>query len=209
MALADSALPWPVSKYMNCPPSGQRPSARAGEINARLAEAAQHLGIALAVGSQRAALERGGVDGLDGGLRRRAPDTPILANIGAAQLTRGFGLDEARRIMETIGADALILHLNPLQEGIQPEGDRDWRGVARGIERVAAAFPGRLIVKETGAGFRSIAEPMLDTTSQLAEVVIELKPTSGKYSCRIGSCGLISDCLSSVVISSKCGWSRA
>src|SRR5215217_3524386 len=65
--------------------------ARAEAINARLAEAAQQLGIALAVGSQRGALETGGAPGLDMALRLRAPDTPILANIGAAQLTRGFG----------------------------------------------------------------------------------------------------------------------
>src|SRR5690606_13735693 len=67
--------------------------ARAEAINARLAEAAQHLGIALAVGSQRAAIEGGATVGLDRSLRDRAPDTPILANIGAAQLTRGFGVE--------------------------------------------------------------------------------------------------------------------
>ncbi|MFX4351294.1 type 2 isopentenyl-diphosphate Delta-isomerase, partial [Acinetobacter baumannii] len=84
--------------------------ARAEAINARLAEAAQHLGIALAVGSQRAALEGGAAGGLDFSLRLKAPDTPILANIGAAQLTRGFGRDEARRALDMIGADALVVH---------------------------------------------------------------------------------------------------
>ncbi|MDO9075903.1 MAG: alpha-hydroxy-acid oxidizing protein, partial [Brevundimonas sp.] len=84
--------------------------ARAEAINARLAEAAQHLGIALAVGSQRAALEAGApTPGLDMALRLKAPDTPILANIGAAQLTRGFGVDEARRVLDMIAADALIV----------------------------------------------------------------------------------------------------
>ena len=103
---------------------------RAEAINARLAEAAQHLGIALAVGSQRAALEADGpTPGLDMALRLKAPDTPILANIGAAQLTRGFGVDEARRVLDMIAADALVVHLNPLQEACQPEGDRDWWGV--------------------------------------------------------------------------------
>ncbi|MBU4135153.1 MAG: alpha-hydroxy-acid oxidizing protein, partial [Alphaproteobacteria bacterium] len=88
--------------------------ARAEAINARLAEAAQQLGIALAVGSQRAALEaEGATPGLDMALRLKAPDTPILANIGAAQLTRGFGVDEARRVLDMIAADALIVHLNP------------------------------------------------------------------------------------------------
>ncbi|CAN5157970.1 type 2 isopentenyl-diphosphate Delta-isomerase [soil metagenome] len=126
--------------------------ARAEAINARLAEAAQALGIALAVGSQRGALEAGGTEGLDGGLRRRAPDTPILANLGAAQLVRGLGVDAARRAMEMIGADALIVHLNPLQEACQPEGDRDWWGVGAALEALIRKLDAPVVVKETGAG---------------------------------------------------------
>ncbi|WP_372706610.1 type 2 isopentenyl-diphosphate Delta-isomerase [Brevundimonas sp.] len=126
--------------------------ARAEAINARLAEAAQHLGIALAVGSQRAALESGGHAGLDMALRLKAPDTPILANIGAAQLTRGFGVDEARRVLDMIAADALIVHLNPLQEACQPEGDRDWWGVGAALEALVKALDAPVVVKETGAG---------------------------------------------------------
>ncbi|MGV3579322.1 type 2 isopentenyl-diphosphate Delta-isomerase [Brevundimonas sp.] len=125
--------------------------ARAEAINAHLAEAAHTLGIALAVGSQRAALE-GASAGLDQSLRRRAPDTPILANIGAAQLTRGFGIDEARRAVEMIGADALIVHLNPLQEACQPEGDRDWWGVGAALEALVHRLETPVVVKETGAG---------------------------------------------------------
>ena len=126
--------------------------ARAEAINARLAEAAQQLGIALAVGSQRAALEGGDATGLDMALRLRAPDTPILANIGAAQLTRGFGIDEARRALDMVAADALIVHLNPLQEACQPEGDRDWWGVGAALEALVKALDAPVIVKETGAG---------------------------------------------------------
>ena len=125
---------------------------RAGAINARLAEAAQHLGIALAVGSQRAALETDGAPGLDMALRLKAPDTPILANIGAAQLTRGVGPDEARRLMDMIAADALIVHLNPLQEACQPEGDRDWWGVGAALEALIRTVDFPVLVKETGAG---------------------------------------------------------
>jgi isopentenyl-diphosphate delta-isomerase len=125
--------------------------ARAEAINARLAEAAQHLGIALAVGSQRGALEGAG-GGLDLSLRDRAPDTPILANIGAAQLTQGFGEAEARRIIDMIGADALIVHLNPLQEACQPEGDRDWWGVGAALEALVRKLDVPVVVKETGAG---------------------------------------------------------
>lgn len=127
--------------------------ARAEAINARLAEAAQHLGIALAVGSQRGALEMDGpTPGLDMALRLRAPDTPILANIGAAQLTRGVGLDAARRVLDMIAADALIVHLNPLQEACQPEGDRDWWGVGAALEALVKALDAPVVVKETGAG---------------------------------------------------------
>ena len=126
---------------------------RAEAINARLAEAAQSLGIALAVGSQRAALAADGpTPGLDMSLRLKAPDTPILANIGAAQLTRGVGAEEARLLVDMVAADALVVHLNPLQEACQPEGDRDWWGVGAALEALvrAANFP--VVVKETGAG---------------------------------------------------------
>lgn len=126
--------------------------ARAEAINTHLAEAAQALGIALAVGSQRGALETGGAGGLTQTLRNLAPDTPILANIGAAQLTRGFGLDEARRAVEMIGADALIVHLNPLQEACQPEGDRNWLGTGAALEALIRNLDLPVVVKETGAG---------------------------------------------------------
>src|SRR5690606_23606635 len=126
---------------------------RAEAINARLAEAAQHLGIALAVGSQRAALEaEGPTPGLDMAVRLKAPDTPILANIGAAQLTRGFGVAEARRVPDMIAADALTVHRNPLQEACQPEGDRDWWGVGAALEALVRTLGAPVIVKETGAG---------------------------------------------------------
>ena len=126
--------------------------ARAEAINIHLAEAAQSLGIALAVGSQRGALEAGRDAGLGLTLRDRAPDTPILANIGAAQLTQGFGVDQARRAVDMIGADALIVHLNPLQEACQPEGDRDWWGVGAALEALIRKLDAPVIVKETGAG---------------------------------------------------------
>lgn len=126
--------------------------ARAEAINRHLAEAAQALGIALAVGSQRGAAESGLAGGLDTSLRDRAPDTPLLANIGAAQLTQGFGVDQARRIVEMIDADALIVHLNPLQEACQPEGDRDWWGVGAALEVLVGSLGVPVVVKETGAG---------------------------------------------------------
>ena len=124
---------------------------RAQGINRHLAEAAQALGIALAVGSQRVALETGADHGLTRDLRRRAPDVPILANLGAAQLRDG-GVDLARRAIDMIDADALIVHLNPLQEAVQRGGDRDWRGILGGIERLAGQVQVPLVAKEVGAG---------------------------------------------------------
>lgn len=135
--------------------------ARAEAINARLAEAAQHLGIALAVGSQRAAIEGGATGGLDRSLRDRAPDTPILANIGAAQLTQGFGVEQAQRALDMIGADALVVHLNPLQEACQPEGDRDWWGVGAALQALIRDLDAPVIVKETGAGISAVTAQRL------------------------------------------------
>lgn len=147
---------------------------RAEAINARLAEAAQSLGIALAVGSQRAALESDApTPGLDMSLRLKAPDTPILANIGAAQLTRGVGADEARRIVDMVAADALIVHLNPLQEACQPEGDRDWWGVGAALEALVRAADFPVVVKETGAGISAA------TAKRLAEMGVAGLDVSG------------------------------
>lgn len=136
---------------------------RAGAINARLAEAADHLGLALAVGSQRIALEGRGAGGLDAGLRRRAPNAPILANIGAAQLVAGWGPDEAGRAVAMIEADALIVHLNPLQEALQPGGDRRWSGILAAITALVAAVEFPVVVKEVGAGISGrLARQLVD-----------------------------------------------
>lgn len=125
---------------------------RGAAINAHLAEAAQALGVALAVGSQRVALEGAADAGIDKHLRRLAPDIPLFSNLGGAQLVLGYGVDEARRALEMIGADALIIHLNPLQEAVQSGGDRDWRGVLSAIEMICARTDAPVVVKEVGAG---------------------------------------------------------
>ena len=123
---------------------------RAGAINRTLAQVCQQFRLPLAVGSQRVMIEGGEAAGLDGSLRRLAPDIPILANFGAAQLNRGFGRDQALRAIEAIGASALILHLNPLQEAVQPEGDRDWRGLTAKIGALARALPVPVVVDHMG-----------------------------------------------------------
>ena len=125
---------------------------RAKTINLSLAEAAQHLRIALAVGSQRIAVEGGPSGGFTRDLRRLAPDVPILANLGAAQIRGADGVDHACRAVDMIHADALIIHLNPLQEAVQPGGDRDWSGVLAAIERIVRALHVPVVIKEVGCG---------------------------------------------------------
>jgi isopentenyl-diphosphate delta-isomerase len=136
---------------------------RAERINTHLAEAAERLRIAFAVGSQRIALESAGDAGFGRRLRGLAPTVPIYANFGAVQLAHGYGEKEARTAIDMIEADALYLHLNPLQEALQPEGDRDWRGILDGIARLARTFPVPIIAKEIGCGISgALARRLLD-----------------------------------------------
>ena len=125
---------------------------RAENINHNLAHVAQTLGLALAVGSQRVALESSARAGFTRELRRIAPDVPILANLGAAQIRGADGVALARSAVEMIDADALIIHLNPLQEALQAGGDRDWRGVIAAIARLVQALDVPVVVKEIGCG---------------------------------------------------------
>jgi isopentenyl-diphosphate delta-isomerase len=136
---------------------------RAASININLALACEEIGIPLAVGSQRVALQSGADAGLDYDLRRHAPTIPILANFGAAQLNDGFSEAEARRAVAMIGADAMIIHLNPLQEAVQPEGDRDWRGLLGAIEMMASQIEVPLVIKEVGSGISgNLARQLVD-----------------------------------------------
>jgi isopentenyl-diphosphate Delta-isomerase len=126
--------------------------AQGGAINRNIAEAAETMGFAMGVGSQRIALGGGSGHGLDASIRKIAPTIPLYANLGAVQFVHGMSVDDARRAVETIHADALILHLNPLQEVLQPGGDTDWRGVADAIGKVCAKLSVPVIAKEVGAG---------------------------------------------------------
>lgn len=123
----------------------------AERINLALAEAAEQLGLPMGVGSQRAAV----VDGRLAAtyqVRRVAPRIPLLANLGAVQLNYSFGVDHCRRAVEMIEADALILHLNPLQEAVQPEGNTNFKGLLAKIEQVCRALDVPVVVKEVGNG---------------------------------------------------------
>lgn len=127
-------------------------SKEAGVINRRLAEAAQDVGLAMGVGSQRAALEHSEQIRSFAVARKAAPDILLFANLGAVQLNYGFALDECRRAVDMIQADALILHLNPLQEAVQAGGDTNFKGIAQKIERICKKLEAPVIAKEVGWG---------------------------------------------------------
>jgi isopentenyl-diphosphate delta-isomerase len=130
---------------------------RAAEVNAVLARAAQDFGVAMGVGSQRAALSVASLAQTYSIARRAAPGVFLIANIGAPQLISQNGSPPlsgaaVRSAVDMIGADALAVHLNYLQELVQPEGDHRARGCAEAIARLCAEVFVPVIAKETGAG---------------------------------------------------------
>ncbi len=120
-------------------------------INAALAGAAQDMGIGIGVGSQRAAIEDPEQEASFRVVRDEAPDAFVYANVGAAQIGQ-YGVDGIERLIDMIDADAIAIHLNFLQEAIQPEGDKDASGVLEGIREICSSISTPVIVKETGAG---------------------------------------------------------
>ncbi len=152
---------------MICAMTGGHPATR--EINRRLGQAASETGIAIGVGSQRAALEDRRLEETFSVVRDAAPDIPIIGNIGAVQLKRS-GPEILDRLVEMIDADAIAVHLNFLQESIQPEGDKDACGVLEAI-RSAARGPVPIIVKETGAGITAeVARDLISSGVKMIDV---------------------------------------
>lgn len=123
----------------------------AGRINRNLALAAQSAGMAMGLGSQRCLIEHPELISTFR-VREVAPDILLFANLGAVQLNYGFGVAECLRIVEAVRADALVLHLNPLQEALQPEGNTDFAGLLEKIGLVCRRLPVPVIVKEVGGG---------------------------------------------------------
>src|SRR5947199_4443073 len=126
-------------------------------INSNLARAAERYGLALGVGSQRAAIVNPDVSNSYAVTRQQAPNTFLIANIGAPQLIKQarhepFTLEQVQRAIDMIGADALAVHMNSLQEAAQPEGDRRAVGEAAALKALTARLSLPVIAKETGAG---------------------------------------------------------
>ncbi len=132
----------------------------AERINKRLAAGAQATGIAMGLGSQRAGIE-------DESLARTfqvrdvAPDILLFANLGAIQLNYAYTIDHCRRAVEMIGADALILHLNAIQEAVQAGGNTNWKGLLKQIEKICRALEVPVIAKEVGFGISEQAARQL------------------------------------------------
>ncbi|MBD1832795.1 type 2 isopentenyl-diphosphate Delta-isomerase [Cyanobacteria bacterium FACHB-472] len=124
---------------------------QARTINYRLAEAAQRYKLAMGVGSQRVAVENPQVADTFA-VRSLAPDILLFANLGAVQLNYKYGIDECLRVVDLLQADALILHLNPLQECIQPRGDTNFRGLLDRIAGLCSKLSVPVIAKEVGNG---------------------------------------------------------
>jgi len=136
-----------------CPIGGGESDGK--ELNKALAKVANKARIALGIGSLRPALIDKSVLGTYSVVRENAPDIPLVANLGAVQLAEGLDLQTLKLLLNEIGADALSIHLNPLQEALQPEGDPAFRNVSQAIEILKDTLPIPIIVKEVGFGLSS------------------------------------------------------
>jgi isopentenyl-diphosphate delta-isomerase len=142
----------------------------AAEINRKLAEAAQATGVAMGLGSQRAAIEDPRL-APSFQVRAKAPDILLIANLGAVQLNYGYTIDHCLRAVEMIEADALFLHLNALQEALQPEGDVNFSGLLKKIETVCRKLEVPVIAKEVGWGIPgSAARSLVDAGVRAIDV---------------------------------------
>ena len=104
-------------------------------------------------------------------MRARAPDIPLIGNLGGVQLASVNGLDLAQAAVNDLQADALAIHINPLQEAVQLEGETDWRGVLNAIEAAVQALPVPVIVKEVGAGIQGpLAKRLFETGVSAVDV---------------------------------------
>ncbi len=125
----------------------------AAKLNEILAQAAEELKIAIGVGSQRAGIEKPELAYTYKIVRDRAPNALVFANLGGPQLAKGYGLNEMKKAVEMVNADALYIHLNSVQECVQVEGEPVFKGALEKIREGAEKLGVPIVLKETGAGF--------------------------------------------------------
>lgn len=145
----------------------------ARKVNRNLAAAAQRLGLAMGVGSQRVAIEEPSAAS-SFQVRDLAPDILLLGNLGAVQLNYGYGLEQCRRALAMIGADGLILHLNVLQEAVQPEGNRNFKGLTGKIAAMCRELGVPVVAKEVGNGIS------VDVATRLQRAGVKAIDIAGK-----------------------------
>lgn len=144
----------------------------ANRINLNLASGAEMRAVAVGVGSQRRAIEDPS-QAESFRVRQVAPNVPLLANLGAVQLNYGFGVEECRRAVEMIDADALVLHLNPLQEALQPEGQTNFSDLLPKMAAAVESLSVPVIAKEVGSGLSEL------TARRLAAIGITVFDVAG------------------------------
>jgi isopentenyl-diphosphate delta-isomerase len=148
----------------------------AKKINQRLAETASEMKLAMGVGSQRSAIEDSALVDTFSVARKSAPSILLFANLGAVQLNYGYSIDHCHRAVDMIEADALILHLNPLQESLQVHGDTNFAGLAKKIEGVCKKLDVPVIIKEVGWG---ISEKTAKILSSCGVAAIDVAGAGG------------------------------
>jgi isopentenyl-diphosphate Delta-isomerase len=136
----------------------------AGKINEQLGIAAKELNIPIGVGSQRQALENTNLHSTYKTIRKSAGSVPVLGNIGAAQIVKSKNvIDEIKFLIDLVEADAMVAHVNPLQELLQPEGETNFSGLLKGLENICSKITIPIIVKEVGSGInKESAKKLLD-----------------------------------------------
>jgi isopentenyl-diphosphate delta-isomerase len=145
----------------------------AKKINRNIAEAAQEMGLGMAVGSQRAGLYDKVLADTYSIARKAAPDIYIGSNIGGAQISRGFKMEDAKKLVKMLDADAFYVHLNPAQEIVQPEGEPSYKNVLSGIKKFVSAVNRPVVVKEVGFGISG------NVAKQLEDIGVSAIETAG------------------------------